>query len=126
MNRFLSQLAFTLFLTCILVNAQAQRRSKFNFIDPAENFYDTQKRMNKHFKKYQREIEHEQKEKSEGKGKVGAEEEQELAGYELYKRWEYYVEPRVYPSGDKTLISRANEEYQKYLLENSQNRQSGN
>jgi PKD repeat protein len=127
MNRFLSRLAFTLFLTCILVNAQAQKRSKFNFIDPAENFYDTQKRLNKHFKKYQREIEHEQKERSEGKGKAGAEEEQELAGYELYKRWEYYMEPRVYPSGDKTLASRAYEEYELFRSQHTyQNRQSNN
>jgi PKD repeat protein len=126
MERFLSRFAFTVLLSCLFLNMQAQKKGKINFADPNENFYETQKRINKHFKKYEREIAREQREKADGKGKVGEGDEQELGGYELYKRWESYAEPRVYPSGDKTLISRANEEYQSYLQQNAQNRQSGN
>ena len=126
MVKFVTRIALVLFLTLLGNAALAQKKSKINFVDPNENFYDTQKRINKHFKKHMREIEREQKEKSEGKVKVGGEEEQELAGYELYKRWEYYAEPRVYPSGDKTLISRAHEEYQNFIAQQSQNRQGGN
>src|SRR5438105_6814447 len=80
---------------------------KFKLSDPKENFYQTQKRMNKHFRKFEKEIAREKKEKAEGRTTVGSNEEVELAGYELYKRWEHYMEPRVYPSGDKTLASKA-------------------
>src|SRR6266567_2442567 len=83
---------------------------EFKLSDPKENFYQTQKRMNKHFKKFEKEIAREKKEKAERKVVVGNNEEVELAGYELYKRWENYMEPRVYPSGDKTLASKAYEE----------------
>ncbi|MDX2173032.1 MAG: PKD domain-containing protein [Bacteroidota bacterium] len=108
----LRSLLFLLFASTI--NGYAQKNTKFNFNDPTENFYTTQKRLNKHFKKYAKELERERKEKSEGKLNVGAEEEEELAGYELYKRWENFMAPRVYPSGDKTLASKAYEEYEKY------------
>lgn len=97
-------------------SAQAQNQ-RFNLSDPKENFYDTQKRMNAHFKKFEKEVLEERRNKAEGKLKPGSEEEQELAGYELYKRWEYWMEPRVYPSGDKTQASRAYEEFQKYEAE---------
>ncbi|MBC7872868.1 MAG: hypothetical protein H7Y01_02670, partial [Ferruginibacter sp.] len=35
--------------------------------------------------------------------------------YKKFKRWEWFMEPRVYPSGDITLPSRNWEEFQKYL-----------
>src|SRR4051812_17279909 len=106
MSRTLPSFIFLCLLVFLTGNLKAQKRNKFDFTNPNENFYDTQKMLNKYFKKHQREIEHEQREKAEGKARIGSEEEQELAGYELYKRWEYYMEPRVYPSGDKTLASR--------------------
>ncbi|MCX6147620.1 MAG: BACON domain-containing carbohydrate-binding protein [Candidatus Kapabacteria bacterium] len=40
-------------------------------------------------------------------------------GYKQFKRWENYMEARVYPSGDITIPSRKYEEFQKYL--NSKN-----
>ncbi|HXB38982.1 MAG TPA: PKD domain-containing protein [Bacteroidia bacterium] len=82
--------------------------------------------MNKHFNKFRKELAREAKEKTEGKGKVGDGDEQELGGYELYKRWEYYMEPRVYPSGDKSQAFRAVEEFQIYKQQNAQNRQGNN
>jgi len=125
MKKFIPQLVLTLLISCLYTTLQAQK-GKINFVDPNENFYTTQQRISKHFNKHLREIEREKKEKAENKTKIGGEEEQELAGYELYKRWEYYMEPRVYPSGDKTIASRAHEEYQNYIFKNAQNRQSGN
>ena len=109
-------------LFCFTQSLQAQLRKKANFdyADPSENFYVTQKRYNKYFKEHEKEEAKERKERSEGKNqKIGYEMEEELGGYELYKRWENFMAPRVYPSGDKTLASKAYEEYQKYINENS-------
>src|ERR1700744_3703933 len=100
MKLFLRKIIFLLFANCSYFILQAQS-GKFDLSNTNENFYQTQKRLNKHFKKHLREIEREKKEKREGKMQVGGEEEQELAGYELFKRWENYMEPRVYPTGDK-------------------------
>lgn len=117
--------------TAFLISGKAQKNANFNYGDASENFYTTQKRLNKHFKKYTKELEHEREEKARSVGKlnVGAEQEEELAGFELYKRWENFMAPRVYPSGDKTLASRAYEEYKKYAEElsasNSQNKNIG-
>ncbi len=40
-------------------------------------------------------------------------------GYKQFKRWEYFMEPRVYPSGDMTLVSTTNERFMEYLQTNS-------
>lgn len=41
-------------------------------------------------------------------------------GYKAFKRWEWYAEPRVYPSGDMKLASRSKalEEFKNYLSHN--------
>ncbi|MGZ3900953.1 MAG: hypothetical protein ACXVDC_11565, partial [Bacteroidia bacterium] len=100
---------------------QKKQKSKYNWTDPTENFYVTQAKMNAYYKKFEKELarEREQNGGTIKNRKVGSQEEEELAGYELYKRWEYVMAPRVYPSGDKTLISKAFEEYQGYLIQNS-------
>lgn len=105
------------------LSAQFRKKPNFDYTDPNENFYVTQKRYNKYFKEHEKEEERERREKSEGKSqKVGYEMEKELGGYELYKRWEDFMAPRVYPSGDKTLASKAYEEYIKYINEGSNQR----
>lgn len=45
-------------------------------------------------------------------------------GYKAFKRWQWFTEPRVYPSGDMRLASRAHafEEYQKFLQANPSQR----
>jgi len=118
MKPFLKKAICLLFVSLYLTT-QAQTKSKLDFANPNETFYQTQKRLTKYFKKHQRELNEERKEKAEGRVKLGTEEEQELAGYELFKRWESYMEPRVYPSGDKTQASRAYEEFVKYQSQNS-------
>ncbi|MGZ3899979.1 MAG: hypothetical protein ACXVDC_06605, partial [Bacteroidia bacterium] len=114
------------FLMVLCFTAKPQK-GKMRFDDPSENFYVTQKRMNKYYKKHEKELARERKEKAEGKKiKVGEEEEKELAGYELYKRWEHYMAPRVYPSGDKTLASRAYEEIMNFNSQQAQQRGGNN
>ncbi|MGZ4082769.1 MAG: hypothetical protein ACXVOH_14920, partial [Bacteroidia bacterium] len=125
MKKLLQKTTLVLVMIAICLSAQAQK-GKMRFDDPNENFYVTQKRLNKYYKKHEREIARERREKSEGKIKVGIEEEQELAGYELYKRWEHYMEPRVYPTGDKTLASRAYEEFKNFNSQQPQQRGGNN
>ncbi|MGZ3931366.1 MAG: WD40/YVTN/BNR-like repeat-containing protein, partial [Bacteroidia bacterium] len=140
MKKYVSAILFLAF-ACCMNNAFSQGRKMkgFDYLDPNENFYVTQARFNKYFKKYERELAEERREKAKSMSKQqapgltvvkganapsgpanGREEEEELAGYELYKRWETFMAPRVYPSGDKTLASKAYEEYIKYLNETSQ------
>ncbi len=40
-------------------------------------------------------------------------------GYKQFKRWEYFMEPRVYPSGDMTLVSTTSERFMEYLDTNT-------
>jgi PKD repeat protein len=125
MTNFLQKVTLTILISCLCFGMSAQK-NKMRFDDPKENFYDTQKRLNKIYKKHEKELAREKEEKASGRLKVGSEEEQELAGYELYKRWEHYMSPRVYPSGDKTIASRAWEEHQRFVSQNDQQRQGNN
>jgi photosystem II stability/assembly factor-like uncharacterized protein len=88
----------TLFFLFIVSGAFAQNWVKM-MNDPITNFYQIQEEFNKHWEG--RAIE---------KGK----------GWKQFRRYEYFAEPRVYPSGDRALASRAKafEEFQKYSQEN--------
>ncbi len=85
------------------------------------NFYEIQKAFQKYEKKEMRER---RKDHQESEG----EDEGPFAGFALYKRWENYMEPRVYPSGDITLPSTNFTEFNKYLsspyYESSRNNRS--
>ena len=59
-------------------------------------FYDVQNDFNHQWK---------EKLKEKTRGKSAEEEEREDGGYEIYKRWESFMAPRVYPSGDMSLPS---------------------
>ena len=67
--------------------------------DSTQNFYSIQQEFNNYWqnKTYER-----------GKG------------YKAFRRWEWFTEPRVYPTGDLKLGSRSKafEEFQKYLMQN--------
>jgi len=120
-------LSFSLIICVFLSPALLAQKNKLNFTDPNENFYDTQKRLNKYFKKHEKEEQREREERQrDGKAQVGAWEEEEMGGFELYKRWEYYMEPRVYPSGDKSIAHKAIEEFKAWQIQNAQNKQGGN
>ncbi|MBP6680683.1 MAG: hypothetical protein KA166_05795, partial [Saprospiraceae bacterium] len=72
------------------------------------NFYEIQKAFNRYERKQLRSGKYKDDiltEKDEGK----------FAGYSQYKRWEWHMEPRVYPSGDLTLPSTTYREFENYL-----------
>src|ERR1700756_5688378 len=49
-----------------------------------------------------------------GKANLAGEDEEESGGWEQFKRYEYYASPRVYPSGDRSLLARKAAEYENY------------
>lgn len=133
MKTTLQSIAATLIFSLVTTALFSQNKNKgIDYLDPTENFYATQSRMNNHFKKFEKELAEERREKDKkiaqgASSKTAAlknNEEHEVASFEIYKRWENYMAPRVYPSGDKTLPSKAYEEYAKYLSESSQQNSS--
>ncbi len=42
-------------------------------------------------------------------------------GYKAFKRWEYFVGPRVYPSGDLSVLSQLSKNYTDFLTQNNIN-----
>jgi PKD repeat protein len=87
-----------LFLFIINMNVQAQNWVD-KMLDTTQNFYSIQQEFNSYWqnKPYER-----------GKG------------YKAFRRWEWYTEPRVYPSGDLKFGSRSKafEEFQNYMNQN--------
>ena len=72
------------------------------------NFYEIQEAFNRYEQKQLRGgifKDNVLTEKDEGK----------FPGYSQYKRWEWHMEPRVYPSGDITLPSTTYQKFQEYL-----------
>ena len=82
--------------------------------DPNVNFYDVQKSFNKYWEK------EEKKEKFKSFFTFRKNTEKENEGYVMYKRWEQYIEPRVYPTGDRSLLKNGNEQYQKFVENRAQ------
>ncbi|MDH4471394.1 MAG: PKD domain-containing protein [Fluviicola sp.] len=93
-NRFIRwSLLFSLFFP-MFASGQGDTNWVQLMSDPTANFYDAQAAFNNYWK--DRPIE---------KGK----------GYKQFKRWENYMEPRVYPSGDMTLPSLTYPNYLEWL-----------
>lgn len=99
---------FILFLIFIgnTANAQEWVKKKNN---PNANFFDVQQSFNKHWKK------HERKEKLRSFFTFADKNEEESEGLMLYKRWEYTVKPRVYPSGNLSLLHESGTELEKVI-----------
>lgn len=88
----------------IEINAQANKTTgqkdwRELMQDPNANFYDVQKAANAYWET------HDKEEKG--------------SGYKPYKRWEAFMEPRVYPTGDMYLPSQAWKNYETYLSQNN-------
>lgn len=96
-------LVFALFLMASAATAQNWTRM---MQDPNANFYDIVKEFDNYWKDKQYE-----------RGK----------GYKAFKRWQWFMEPRVYPTGNMKFGSRgyALEKYNEFLAENSANKQLG-
>ena len=80
------------------------------------NFYEIQKAFELYEKKYEG--------KNDKKENDGEEDEGKFPGYAQFKRWEWHMAPRVYPSGDITLPSTTQQKFQEYL--NSANYRASN
>ncbi len=90
-------LSIFLFFICTTLAAQSQDWvSKMQ--DPDANFYEVQKAFNDHLK---------------ANPSMAT---QKGSGYKVYKRWEAFVGPRVYPSGDRSQMAQAMEEQKSFLL----------
>ncbi len=93
-----TKLNFTLLVVlsiCLKFSAQTQEWVEM-MRDPNANFYDVQTEFNNYWAV-----------KTIEKGK----------GYKAFKRWEYYMAPRVYPSGDLTLPSQNYRNYKQWELD---------
>ena len=116
-----SLLAFL--LTCIACSATFAQEWVRKMQDPSVNFYDTQQEFYNYWAKKEKK---EQRRKNNVFYKLFKEEdkaefdEQEKPGWEPFKRWENYMAPRVYPSGNKAEASRAWTEYQSWLQQQQQ------
>jgi PKD repeat protein len=77
--------------------------------DPSVNFYQVQQAFNKYWAK-------EEKKTALRKLVGGTESQAAEENYEKYKRWEYFTEQRVYPSGDRSLIAQGGKEIQEKFI----------
>jgi photosystem II stability/assembly factor-like uncharacterized protein/PKD repeat protein len=105
-------LFFALAITCTQTLTAQDWVAKMQ--DPSVNFYEVQKDFNKYFKQKEKEAERQMR-RAARKGKVVSEEDEvEVPGYFQYKRWEWFMAPRVEKSGKRFNPSMAYQEYQKY------------
>ncbi len=82
--------------------------------DPSVNFFEVQKDFNTYYKNAEREMERKNR-RFFGKGhKDAGEEESEIPGYTQYKRWEWFMAPRVSSTGERFDPSKAWIESRKY------------
>jgi PKD repeat protein len=69
--------------------------------DPNANFYDVQNAFNQYNAKAERQLEKEKRKLRKSKGENLSEEEIEVPGLEQYKRWEWFMAPRVSATGQR-------------------------
>ena len=102
--------------------------------DPNVNFYDVQQSFNDYYKDYESKFKQNEKLKAAGRAKLPAtptpfipnkggvsttatpvpdalEKGKMTGGWKAYKRWENYMEQRLYPTGDRSVMTNAWNEY---------------
>ncbi len=112
-NNLCQKLIFS-FLFFVILNAKAQPWLEHPYLNKSRStnkiksltFFDIQKA----FYKYERKFDRKHKEEVEELAKEG-EDEGKFSGYTLYKRWEYYMAPRVGVNGDLLLPAKMRYEY---------------
>ncbi len=83
--------------------------------NPEVNFYDVQKAFNKYYVKKERQVERMKKRQSKKANEGVHQEEIEVPGFAQYKRWEWFMLPRIGAKGerfDPSLSFRENQKYQ--------------
>ncbi|HRC32384.1 MAG TPA: T9SS type A sorting domain-containing protein [Bacteroidia bacterium] len=108
----MKKLFLFLFLTTQFCNAQ----SWVNMMhDRNANFYDTQKEF---YKYYNNEVRKQNVWHKKLTRLFSKETEQEIPGFEVFKRWEYFTAPRVYPTGRMFDGDQVWNEFQNYCKKN--------
>lgn len=69
--------------------------------DPNANFYETQQAFYKYYNKAEQRVEREKRRLARKSGQPVAEGEMEVPGFEQFKRWEWFMQPRVGPNGER-------------------------
>src|SRR6188768_4205182 len=86
---------FLLTASCIALFGQLSSQEWTNMLsDPDKNFYEVRDAFNEYWKDKDRTV----------KGQ----------GYKQFKRWEHFMEPRVYPTGDLSLPSNTLKNFEKF------------
>lgn len=110
------KIILTTALTISVFASNAQRWVEY-MQDPNVNFYITQKEAHRYFEEKEKNIQE--------KEQLGNTlQKQEESGYQLFQRWERFMEPRVYPSGDVTIPSQKYKEFLKQRAEDNLNKYS--
>ncbi len=108
-NKLFSVLMVIMFF--MIGNTSAQTSWIDMMRNPSVNFYEVQNAFNSYYNKY---VQTHGKELREENGifkKKEKESEFEVPGFEQFKRWENFTEPRVFPSGNRLNQTNAFEEY---------------
>lgn len=110
-HRFLWRVFLLAFLATTTVNAQ-------NWVELMQNpdvrFTDVQKAFNKYYIRKDRQIERLKRKMERQKGEGVSEEEIEVPGFAQYKRWEWFMAPRVGPNGERFDPALAYREHARY------------
>ncbi len=115
---------FTLVAALVLTGGlTAQDWTQF-LLNPNANFYDVQSSFNAEWGQREAQLAQARQDNAQGKfGNSNLQARTEMpnmkGGYKQYKRWEWYMEPRVYPSGDMSLPSTTWQRFQDYLNSNA-------
>lgn len=107
-------------LLCLAVALHAQKQQQHWFEvrhQPGATFTDVQQAFQKEWGSKEQDMLRERRQR---KSRKGDDAEEEAGGYFMYKRWEWFYAPRVYPSGDLSLPSTSGERFQQYLNTNTQ------
>ena len=83
--------------------------------DPNVNFFEVQKAFNKYYKQQYKALERERKRAARKQGEGMSElDEMEVPGFFQYKRWEWFMEPRVQANGQRFNPARVWQEMEQY------------
>lgn len=82
--------------------------------DPDVNFYEVQKAFDRYYVKKEREVERAMRKARKHNDEAVSDEEIEVPGFSQYKRWEWFMKPRVFPNGQRFDASLTYKEMQRY------------
>jgi len=97
---------YSLFILAYSINISAQSWMEM-MKNPSANLYDIQASFENYWKDSSKAIYIETGKLKDNQPLI----EKRLPGWKIFKRWEYMMEPRLYPSGDRSVMTQAMNEY---------------